>query len=140
MKILIMRGFSGSGKSTLAAQLAAETQGTVICSADDFMYVGGKYEWKKEKLPWAHGQCKTKARKACEDKAPLVIIDNTNLSSRDRRPYVALAEEFGYSVEVRQVGDFSEEFARVCAERNKHGVPLEFLLKLAQRFGGKEKV
>lgn len=144
MKMIVLRGLSGSAKSTtaaeLAAQAAASNQTCVICSADDFMMVDGKYVWKAEKLFWAHKSCQEKARQACVDKVDLVIIDNTNLDSKSRRQYWKIAEEFGYETELKMVGDFSEEFALICAGRNQHGVSADHIVKLARRFRGTEGV
>ena len=142
MKIICLRGISGSGKSTLANQLATEAISSgltaEICCADDFMMVDGKYEWRQEKLGWAHRCCQEQARLACEKKTDLVLISNTNLPARDRKPYIGLAEQYGYGFELLMVGDFTEEFAKLCAARNTHAVPEGHLLKVAARFRGTE--
>lgn len=137
MKLVLMIGIPGSGKSTLAKQLSAEAEArgerAVICSADDFLMVDGQYRWEARKLGWAHRSCKDKARQACVDKTELIIIDNTNLDKRDRRKYLNLAAEFGYQTEIKVVGEFTEEFAKVCAARQIHGVSVETLLRMVKK-------
>lgn len=142
MKMVILRGLQGSGKTTLAAKLATEAKAAgktaVICTADDFFNVEGRYQFDASKLGQAHHECRRRARAACEARTDLVAIANTNLSTQERKPYLEMATEFGYVAEIAMVGDFSPEFAEVCAARNLHNVPREKILKLAERFRGTE--
>ncbi len=51
--VYIMRGLQGSGKSTLAKKIASKPN-SVVCSADDYFYRDGKYEWKASEMKAAH--------------------------------------------------------------------------------------
>src|SRR3990167_6815273 len=138
MKLTVLAGISGSGKSTLAKQLATEAatagQSVTICAIDDFFTnLAGEYRWEGRLLGRNHRACQDKAWAACKEGNDLVIIDCTNLKTSGRAPYKSMAAEFGYQYEVLVVGEFSEGFARICAGRNQHGVPLDTILKMAQR-------
>ena len=61
------------------------------------------------------------------------ICDNTNIRAKDRKPYAQYARRRGYEVVYEVVGEFTEEFAQMCADRNVHGVPLESILRMAGR-------
>lgn len=42
------------------------------------------------------------------------------------KPYVELAQKYGYEVHIRLVGDPKDpQHKAECAKRNTHGVPLE---------------
>ena len=74
--IFILRGLPGSGKSTVAKQIK-QVYGdlALICSADDFrMTDSGEYFWKPEEYDMSHLKCEEKARQACYNERPVVII------------------------------------------------------------------
>lgn len=117
-KMVIMRGLPGSGKSTLASGLG------VVYSTDDFFVGGdGVYRFDPAKLGEAHAWNQVRMREALRGEGP-VVVDNTNIRLWEMAPYVAMAEEAGWAVEVAAP---STPWARdpvECARRNSHGVPL----------------
>jgi len=139
-KVIIMRGVSGSGKTTKAKELINETlkegDTAIVCSADRFFIdpASGKYEFDHRKLGMAHAFCRGKVEAAIHLAADLVIVDNTNTQKWEYAPYVALAEENGYECEEVMVGTLDESDLKVYANRNKHGVPLDSIRKMANRF------
>lgn len=139
-KLYILRGVSGSGKSTKAKELVAEQErrgnSYLVCSADEFFVNkrSGEYEFDPKKLRQAHSWCKTRAELAMELGLEVVVIDNTNTQKWEYQPYVELAEEHGYKVEVVKVGQLDESNLKVYANRNKHGVPIDVIRKQASRF------
>lgn len=136
-KMVVLVGISGGGKSSLARQLADEAQAAgqraVICSTDDFFTVDGVYKFDPTKLGRNHWLNREKAAKACADGVDLIVIDNTNLRQRDRKPYEEMAAAHGYECETRVVGSFDPEFVKLCADRNQHGVPLASIEKMARK-------
>ena len=112
--LLIISGISGSGKSTLAENLVYHTIGeytdeknglplytesnAVICTADDFFIVAGEYKFDASKLSQAHNWCKKKCGIAMQQGVPLVIVNNTTTNKKDVKPYIDLAEKYGYQV------------------------------------------
>lgn len=136
--LILMRGYPGSGKS----YLAKEKQGELgkICSADDFFMVGGEYQWKPHLLKDAHAQCREKAQSYMQDGAKLVIIDNTNMTYADMKPYIDMADQYGYTIEFAYPSQVWSWDVVECAVRNVHKVPLESIQKMAARYQCHNKV
>jgi predicted kinase len=124
--IIFTRGIPGCGKSTFAEYLAL-SNGAVICTADDyFIDENGDYKWNPDKIGTAHRWCESKAKKAMEDGKD-VIIANTSTKESELKPYITMADEYGYRiisliVENRHGG------------KNIHDVPEETINKMKDRF------
>lgn len=146
MKILC--GIAGAGKSTLARKIAREYeekyflgqsgQHSIILAADDFWDKQGKYTFNAAYLGIAHGYNKARAAHSCWLEIPLVIIDNTNLTAKERSGYEDVAKTFGYEVEywapnTPWAWDLDELF-----KRGTHGVPMETLIKMKARWSPPE--
>ena len=141
MKTLIMvRGISGCGKTTLADILYDGLRYDVIAgpevefaSADDyFVDKDGVYQFDPSKLPDAHAQCQGRAQSAMEIGAD-IIVHNTFTQRWEMEPYLLMADEYGYRVSVVSLYDggcTDEELA----ERNSHGVPLEGISRMRERY------
>src|SRR5690348_10948558 len=101
-KLVVMRGLPGSGKSTLAKKIYDEfirfKKTSVICSTDDFFIVDGEYRFDPKKLGHNHRQNFLKAQQAVIDCINCVIIDNTNTTLKEVRPYAEIALEADYAV------------------------------------------
>ena len=125
-----MRGLPGSGKSTLAKK-----QKGTICSADDyFTNMWGRYKFDASKLPYAHLECRRKAFKLMKNGCDTVIIDNTNIVSRDFAAYIEYAAEFGYTVEYLSPTTPWAWDVQKCFEKCRHGVPLEVIQGMKDNF------
>lgn len=99
-----------------------------VCSADHhFTSSVGRYEFKAEDLPLAHFMCQLHAYDACECRCPLVIVDNTNMTARERAIYECLARKFGYELVYEVLGEPENWDAAELARRNTHGVPEEVI-------------
>lgn len=121
--MVIMRGLPGSGKSTLAVAVATLGQG-VPFSTDDFFVGGdGVYRFDPAKLVEAHAWNQGRVREALRGDGP-VVVDNTNIRLWEMAPYVAMADEAGWAVEVATPLTEWARDAAECARRNSHGVPL----------------
>ena len=138
--LVIMRGLPGSGKSTMAERLIKKFiniyRGAIACkcSADDYFTDDcGNYSFDASKLGKAHGHCRWKASTAMESEIPLVVIDNTNTSLREMRPYIDLGKKFGYAVRYIVVGGTAEHDINAYVKRNVHGVPREAVVRMAER-------
>lgn len=112
-----MRGPSGSGKSTY---IQNHLPGAYVCSADHyFIDKDGTYRFDRQGLGAAHVECQRKFKQALKDRVPLVVVDNTNTTTREMKPYVQAAKHQGYRVECVRL----DTPADVAAGRNQHGVP-----------------
>ena len=62
-----------------------------------------------------------------------VVCDNTNTSEWEYAPYVEIAEAAGYTVGFMVLKPQMEDL-KTYAQRNSHGVPLEAIIRQAERF------
>ena len=118
--LFLIAGAPGSGKSTLAEELQDNTTGLIepiadICEADEFWYIIGKGKYAfNPKLLWkAHKWCQDSAREIMAMGMNL-IVSNTNINPGSRKPYFAMAKEYGYKVVYIHL---TTQF------QNQHGVP-----------------
>jgi len=130
----ILRGLSGSGKSTLAKRLCPKHPH--ICSTDSFFYDdSGIYRFKIQDLPKNHGKNQAVFEDLCKKSVECIVCDNTNMRHWEMEPYIKAAKEFGYNVHVVLVGVPRDESHQIeCSKRNKHGVSLEVIKKMAAKF------
>lgn len=125
----ILRGPSGAGKSTLAKKLGING---VVLSTDDFWMQNGKYIFDPLRISEAHKWNQDRTRKLLENGEPSIIIDNTNIELWEMKPYVIMAQEFGYNVKIIpvKVNLSAEELAK----RNKHDVPANIIQKMIDNY------
>lgn len=127
--LFIMRGLPGSGKSTLARQL-----GGVVYSTDDFFMVNGEYRFDASKLAVFHQMNQDRIKDAMQSREPIIVVDNTNVEAWQIRPYVCLADQYGYRIEIKMPETLWMWDVDVLVERNTHKVPKETLQKMKDRF------
>lgn len=115
-----MRGLPGAGKSTWVRNNAPDA---FVCSADVFLYdKDGVYTWTPQRASMAHDFCWEQFEEAITLLGKeLIVVDNCNLDSRYIRPYVKLAERYGYEIEIRTLMTPAE----VAQPRGLHGVAPE---------------
>lgn len=141
-ELIVMVGIPGSGKSTKAKELVGNGQ---IFSTDDRIESQGDYlEFfnkminSKDFTPLSnmHNLNFEMAKKAMKTGVSPVIIDNTNLSPSESKKYVEEALLLGYAddnikfIEIGTGGLSAEELAN----RNTHGVPLDKIQSMIQKY------
>ena len=127
-KLLLIIGIPGSGKSTLAEKIKQTDQqfkNANIWEADMyFIDSDGNYNWNVEYLRNAHQWCQFKVELDMQRRRN-VIVSNTNLTPKQRKPYIDLAKKYMYDVQVIACdGQF----------QNIHNVPEETLKNMRRRF------
>jgi len=141
-KILyLMRGVPGSGKSTLAKQILAvehalsNFNGTIL-STDDFFDKDGKYIFDPKELGNAHQWNQKRASDHISKGHSPIIIDNTNTCKWEAKYYVENALDAGYTVIIREPETvwWRTKDATQMAEKNSHGVPLDAIKRMIERF------
>jgi predicted kinase len=127
MKTLtLMRGCSGSGKSTLARRLAGERE-AVLISADELMGGSDGYKWTASRALAAHRACERLVEAAMRRGERGIVLDNMHLRPAPAMPYVALAKQFGYTVEVREPDTPWKADLDGLVARTTHSVPRDAL-------------
>ena len=97
--LYILRGVSGSGKTTLAKTLGQTLPFAIAYAADDYHYdEDGNYNFKFENLSKAHKQCQNNVARDMRLGLDNIIVHNTNTSAKETKPYLDMAEKFGYRV------------------------------------------
>jgi len=127
-EMILVRGLPGAGKTTLAESLYP----AFLVAADDYFMVDGEYQFDPSKLPEAHAWCQEQARKGLEA-GMTVVVHNTFTQRWEMEPYLVAAAVLGIEVDVKTVfdGGCSNE---QLAERNTHGVPLEAIKAMRDRW------
>lgn len=140
---IIMRGLPGCGKSywveqfvaNLPLEYALRVRQCGIFSTDSFFYEGEVYRFDAKKLSEYHQRNLTAFIQALSNAQPVVICDNTNLCRWEYMAYEAAAKALGYQVRIILVGDPSDPVhQKLCAERNRHGVLLTQIRRMAKQF------
>lgn len=148
-----MQGVPGSGKSTVAEMIERDSDErshyphdggkhpssqSVICSTDALWYEWKDghlvYNWDRNLLGEKHAENQRLAEQAMRDGVGTVIIDNTNITKKDVKPYTDLAFAYGYQVQVVRVTCSVE----TAVERQKdrpvdRQVPREVIERMAAR-------
>lgn len=130
-RLILMRGISGSGKSTKAKQLGI---GGAVYSTDDFFYSGGKYNFDSLKLGEYHKKNIVQVEAAMIRGITPIVVDNTNTTAPEMKPYVLLADKHGYSVTFEKPDTSWAWDAEELARRNSHGVPLDRIQAMLGNF------
>ena len=128
-ELYIMVGLPGSGKSTFIKDLT----NPIICSADHFFERGDEYNFDATKLGAAHLASKNKCLDSMLQSKPLIVIDNTNLTDKDRKPYEEMAQKYGYSI-TYVVFEPDKKNIKKLAKRNLHGVTAAKLEVMLDRY------
>ncbi len=132
LKIIILSGVPGSGKSTLVTKLERDLSekgfSVRTVSADHYFMDNGEYKFDPTKLGLAHANCLRRFMAGISNRSLhgdyAIIVDNTNCTSLELAPYVAiaLAEKAIANVEIELVSIHCD--VEKAAARNVHGVPL----------------
>lgn len=91
--LYLLRGLPGSGKSTLANKLSS-----IVCEADMYFMRDGKYQFDMNGLPAAHFWCRSRCEAFMKEGEESVVVSNTLTSEDELKPYVEMAEKYGYRI------------------------------------------
>ena len=134
-KLILLRGVSGSGKSHRAKEIVVEGRRiAIICSADNFFFVDGKYVFDPSKIGEAHQQCQNDVEEAMKKGDRDIIVDNTNMCYWEMLPYANLAMSNNYEIEFELVGSVERSDLVLYSERNLHGVSYQVICQQADNF------
>ena len=143
-KLIILAGPCGSGKSTKAKKIS-----NVVFEADNYwLNCAGDYLFVPTKLGAAHKWCQDQVRQAMKDGKACISVANTNLTPKERKPYIELAKEYDYDVELvlpdspwfldilPRLRDktFTDTDVWTFVRKNTHGVPFDSVKKMMERW------
>ena len=138
--MIIMRGMPGSGKSHLAQMVVSlMTENDLsqhILSTDDYFIMLGRgiYAYDYNLLPQAHNWNQKRTSESLKRGINPIVIDNTNTQSWEMQPYVMMAVDHDYVVEVLEpVTEWRNKEAEL-AKRNIHSVPREKIRQMLDRY------
>jgi predicted kinase len=136
--LTLVRGLPGVGKTTYATALAKELGGVVFSADDYFVAADGTYNFNLFALPAAHAECESKTIDALQRGNTNIFVANTFTRPWEMAPYFDAAARFNAPLTIVTVTcDLTDE---QLAARNVHGVPVEKIATMRQRFELSEKI
>ena len=121
--LILVRGVSGSGKSTFVKNIVHHQYfvETDMYFIDD----NGNYNFDASKLKQAHDWCRFQVEETMKD-ADDIVVSNTFTTEWEMKPYLDLAEKYGYTV-------FTVVVENRHGNKDIHNVPEETRQKQAKR-------
>ena len=137
--VFILSGLSGAGKTYMAEKKVAVNANhgvktTRISTNDWFRRPDGSWKFDPELLPEYHELAFADYVAALDVADPVVIVDNTNIFQKHRRPYEQEAAARRYTCVNVVVGMFDPDFVSFCAARTQHGVDLAYIGLMARKY------
>lgn len=132
--LVLIRGLPSSGKSSMAKMLQQSSlpNATVFETDQYFTALDGTYCWESTKLAIAHEDCQKRVYRHL-DKGLDAIVANTFSQRWEMQPYLEMIDRVGGKLHVVDLFD-SKCKDEVLAERNKHGVPVESIKAMRERY------
>lgn len=119
---ILVRGVSGAGKSTFVQECFGS-----FCNLEADMYFmkDGEYLFEHSKLKQAHGWCQSETERQMKFGYD-IVVSNTFTTEWEMKPYLDLAEKYGYTV-------FTVIVEKRHENKDVHNVPEETRQKQAER-------
>jgi predicted kinase len=130
MVITLVRGTSGAGKSSFVSSMIDDR--ATHLEADMYFMKDGEYNFQPSKLKDAHEWCKNYAEASMKCKEN-IVVSNTFTTEWEMKPYLDLAEKYGYTVFTvivenrhgnKDIHDIPEETRQKQAERLSKSIKL----------------
>ena len=133
--LVIVTGLPGSGKSTFAKRAYPTYE---HLETDQLFYRNGVYQFKPEMLPNYHSLIQIETKKLLEE-GKNVVVANTfsrkwEMNAYTNMPFSHLTV---YYIEPPFYDDWETTYMEL-ASRNVHGVPLEVIKRMHERWEQKE--
>ena len=136
--VVIVRGLPGSGKSTIAKQKYPDA---IHLSTDDRVTCrNGNYLWNTSTIRMSHELNQALCKTAIEIGHEVIVVDNTNTTYKEMKPYVELARKNNYGVEILEPETEWKFDVDECHKRNTHNVPKASIQKMKDRWQSTEDI
>jgi hypothetical protein len=133
-RLIIIRGLSGCGKTTMANLICSDDEDRIMVAADDFFTdEEGVYSFDSAKLKEAHEWCKSEVLDAMNGGFDVVVVHNTFTRKWEVDPYMNLASQNGYQVQVLSMYDGGLSDLQL-SERSEHNLPTHQIQKQRRRW------
>lgn len=99
--LIVVRGPSGSGKSRMTEDIS-EQHNAPVFSSDAFWMINGEYKFDREYIGEAHFWNQGRVEEAMQSNTPIILVDNTNTTFSEMKPYVQMAQKYGYTVSFKE--------------------------------------
>lgn len=129
-KLILIRGLPGSGKSTMARDMVRKADHIAFHFETDMYFVrpDGYYDFNPKLLNQAHMWCQDKVSGRmswCDKGDEVIVVSNTFSQVWEMVPYLKMAEDFGWEVEIiTATGNY----------KNVHGVPDHVIQRMRDRW------
>lgn len=139
-KLILLRGLPGSTKSTLARKYKDKYKDDCyIFSTDDYWirpdgYYDFSYELLSQSHKWNQERVKNTVVSASRFFDTIIVVDNTNITFKEMKPYIELALHYGFEVEFEEPNCDWKYDVEKCFRKNTHGVPYATILRMSQKW------
>lgn len=99
--LVVVRGPSGSGKSRMTKEFSEQYNAPVF-SSDDFWMTNGEYQFDPDYVGESHFWNQGRVEEAMQGDELVIIVDNTNAQFWEMKPYVQMAQKYGYGVTFKE--------------------------------------
>lgn len=145
--LIIMRGVPGSGKSTLAKSLSDNLKAPIYSTDEYWIRPDGYYDFNFKRISEAHAWNLNSFNEnvsMCDsalEKFYAFIIDNTNITYEQFKPYISAYTSHGFSIVSLEEPETSWRFnAEECFKRNTHNVPLASIENMIKKYESNESI
>lgn len=125
--LYLIRGVPGAGKSTFAEEFSESVEAHWYETDSYFVNEKGAYDFKAEKLKDAHEDCRRQVERIMKLTDDHMVVSNTFTTEKELKPYLDLAEKYGYKVVSLVVENRH-------GNQSVHNVPEETVQKMKNRF------
>ncbi len=139
-KVYLTHGLPGSGKSFRAKQLLDEFGGIILSTDNFWIRPNGLYDFRIDLLGQAHQWNQKRFEEEIDKRTNNIIVDNTNISWKECKPYATYAIQNGYTVEIVEPKTPWKYDLDECAKRNTHRVTKEIIENMWSRWQTSEHI